>query len=591
MYIDSRELPDGHRVEADICIIGAGPAGITIANSLAATNLQICLIESGGFDADNATQSLYKGSISGLQYTPLHAARTRYFGGTTSLWSGWCRPLDPVDFEQRSWVAHSGWPFGIETLQPYYRKAEPLFGLPEIGFTKSNWASDAYPVLPFGTDDVETTMFRFTAPARFGEIFREPLGSAENVRTYLHANVTRIAADRDGRKINEVQVRCLSGNRFSVNARRYVLATGGIENARLLLSSDDIFPTGIGNERGLLGRYFMDHPGVASGLIMFNDPGQRLGLYTGDARRVSLLSKIDGGSMEQYLSAVEKDTILDWAGRGAAEAEYNDIIAPVLERRCVTCHNPENIAFSRTLQHYDEVMRLIPQQGEGEAGGKNRDAEAALRLSRQTLERHRLLNYCAFLEESRGWSEVVGDDGFWSSVGNVAANFGVLTGAAYRRMFDRDARRRLLRIVNIIEATPNPDSRVTLTDDRDALGMRRVNLDWRLHENDKRTIVKAQEILAAELGRAGLGRAMREFDDSESGWPDDLTHGWHHMGTTRMHIDPNQGVVDSNCRVHGVANLYVAGSSVFPTYGISQPTYTIVAMALRLADHLQSIVD
>ena len=159
----------------------------------------------------------------------------------------------------------------------------------------------------------------------------------------------------------------------------------------------------------------------------------------------------------------------------------------------------------------------------------------------------------------------------------------------YRRTFDKDARRQLLRIVNIIGPTPNPDSRVTLTDARDALGMRRVNLDWRLHENDKRTVAKAQEILAAELGLSGLGRAMREFDDSGPGWSDDLTHGWHNMGTTRMHVYPNQGVVDANCRVHGVANPYVAGSSVFPTYGFSQPTYTIVATALRLADHLRSI--
>jgi choline dehydrogenase-like flavoprotein len=139
-----------------------------------------------------------------------------------------------------------------------------------------------------------------------------------------------------------------------------------------------------------------------------------------------------------------------------------------------------------------------------------------------------------------------------------------------------------------IEPAPNPDSRVMLVRERDELGMQRVALDWRLSDVDRRNVRRTLEIFGAEVGAAGIGRVRILYDEDESGWPADLNGGQHHMGTTRMSNDPKQGVVDTNCRVHGLSNLFVAGSSVFPTASGATPTLMLVALALRLADHLKA---
>ena len=136
---------------------------------------------------------------------------------------------------------------------------------------------------------------------------------------------------------------------------------------------------------------------------------------------------------------------------------------------------------------------------------------------------------------------------------------------------------------------PNRDSRVTLTDKVDALGMRRARLDWRLPNDFARTVQRAHEILGQEFGRTGLGRVRINSGETGHDLFEKIGNGHHEMGTTRMHRDPTQGVVDENCRVHGITNLFIAGSSVFPTYSFDNPTMTIVALALRFSDHLKTV--
>jgi choline dehydrogenase-like flavoprotein len=145
-------------------------------------------------------------------------------------------------------------------------------------------------------------------------------------------------------------------------------------------------------------------------------------------------------------------------------------------------------------------------------------------------------------------------------------------------------------VVTRIEQAPNPDSRVVLVRDRDQLGVHRAALDWRLSDVDRENVRRTLEIFGAEIGAAGIGRLKILHGENETGWPDDLDGGQHHMGTTRMSDDPKQGVVDSDCRVHGMSNLFVAGSSVFPTPGGATPTLLLVALALRLADHLKGMI-
>jgi choline dehydrogenase-like flavoprotein len=174
-------------------------------------------------------------------------------------------------------------------------------------------------------------------------------------------------------------------------------------------------------------------------------------------------------------------------------------------------------------------------------------------------------------------------------LGNVAEDLDDVAVSAYAKVrFGNDYPLDRLKVTATIDPAPNPDSRVTLGTDLDRLGQRRVQLDWRLSPIDKRSVRRTVELLAAELGQAGLGRVQVMVDESPRSWPTDLVGAWHHIGTTRMSHNPRLGVVDANCRVHGVSNLFVAGSSVFPTAGSGTPTLLIVALALRLAEHLKA---
>jgi choline dehydrogenase-like flavoprotein len=318
----------------------------------------------------------------------------------------------------------------------------------------------------------------------------------------LNANAIEFEATKDARTVNRVRVACLEGNKFWVSAKLFILATGGIENARLLLLSNRIQARGLGNQNDLVGRFFMDHFGLTSGTILLSDSNISPALYV---HRVRGRHRSSEPPVEQSLMG--------------------------------------------------ELM-----------------------LSPEVMRSERLANFSAVLEPTSKLDAVKGD-GFLKVLYNVIKTVN-------RRAFNPP-----LRLRNIIEPTPNPDSRITLTAERDRLGQNRVRLDWRLRPIDKVTIQRSQEIIGMELGRAGLGRLMLTIDKSDTSWPASLEPGLgHHMGTTRMHIDPTKGVVDQNCQVHGISNLFIAGSSVFPTYGYSPPTLTIVALALRLADHIKKTI-
>ncbi len=152
--------------------------------------------------------------------------------------------------------------------------------------------------------------------------------------------------------------------------------------------------------------------------------------------------------------------------------------------------------------------------------------------------------------------------------------------------------RRLLhhhQMMTLIEPAPNPDSRVTLSRHRDQLGMNKVCLDWRLTPLDQHTVRRTIEILRDKAAAAGIGTIKVSLPLHSNHEVNELHWVWHHMGTTRMHADPKQGVVNEHCRAHGIGNLFVAGSSVFPTAGNNTPTLTIIALALRLSDHLKGV--
>jgi choline dehydrogenase-like flavoprotein len=519
MLIETRELDSAADRVTDVCVIGAGAAGITLARALTGAGIGVCVLESGGLAPELETQQLNRGSIGGLPYAPLEAARLRALGGTTGHWSGWCRPFEASDFEKRPWVPDSGWPFGRAELDPFYGPAFELVRAGPGATTQAAAKADARATgATLAGADVENMVFWLSPPARFGTLYRKDLESARNVEVLLHATATRLVTAKEGGAIERVEVAAPGGRRFSVRARSYVLAAGGIENPRLLLASPSPNGKGLGNEHDLVGRYFMDHAGIPVGTAMVF----------------------------------------------GAEA---------------------------ALRFYDRHVRAAS------IGGAPAPAIGAIRLTDAAVRRRELLNGSVLLEETDR-SEAFGLRGLGGadeSAGQVARNFFAYSddaiADAWRKAFRPEERGRLFRVVSILEPSPNRESRVVLTRERDALGMPRVRLDWRLKADDRRTAMTTLDLLSRALGGAGTGRVLIRLDEA-SGWPPlpegRISHGWHHMGTTRMHDDPRSGVVDRNCRVHGLGNLYVAGSSVFPTYGFAQPTLTVVALALRLAQHLNA---
>ncbi|HVH66422.1 MAG TPA: GMC family oxidoreductase [Gemmatimonadales bacterium] len=511
MHIDARTLPDGSLLEGDLCIVGAGAAGITVALEWIGSRHKVLLLEGGGLEYEPAMQDLYRGAIVGLPYFPLHAARLHYFGGTTGHWAGFCATLDPIDFEKREWVPSSGWPLRREDLDPFYARAQPLLELGPYEYAADAWRKRDAALTPLPLDPrvMWTKMFQFSPPTRFGKRYRDAIVGARNVHLYTHANVCELEANEPVSAVDGLRVRTLDGKEHRVRARHYVLACCSIQNARLLLASNRRATGGrlggLGNAHDLVGRFFMEH---------IEMPGGHFAL---------------AASHSQYM----KMYALEF-GKTRVRGEMALTAAVQREQRIL------NGTVSLEPGALDEVAKSTFEQFTPKLVAEFRKEES---------------------EDTSGSSEGPSPE-----------------------------TSRFFHLMTRVEQSPNPDSRVTLSAERDALGMPRVKLDWRLTELERRSFRVMYEVMARELGRSGAGRVqlLDWVRQDEAPWPSNISGGWHHMGTTRMHGDPRSGVVDANCQVHGLDNLHVAGASVYPTGGAANPTLTLVALSLRLSDHLKS---
>jgi choline dehydrogenase-like flavoprotein len=563
MLADARDVPRDSELAADICVIGAGAAGITLSRKLIDSRLRVVVLESGALDYDAETQALYKGQSTGLPYFPLDSARLRYFGGSTNHWGGICRPLDQFDFKARDWIPYSGWPITRRDLDPYYAAAVEVVELNSDDFSASSWDErDELSPLPLG-DQTEPRVAQVVAESRrsFGTDYRDELDQADRVTVYLYANVTEIETDEAARTVTGVRVATLSGNRFSVTARNFVLAVGGIENPRLLLASNRRRPRGLGNDHDLVGRFFIEHPRFDAGRVAPADAELSVGFY--EEHHV-------GDDEIQGYVAFPADV-----QRSEGMVDVQVFIEPTYNQRFEAAFDSEAVDSLRSLS-----------RGQGSIGDLGSDLINVLSDLTSGLDftvpgAPLPVPYPELVGKLIGSSAEVRD--------RIPDLFGDVAAEAYKRIHGT-APLEYLTLVTRLDPAPNPDSRVTLASSRDELGIPRTKLDWRLSPIDRHSAVRATEILAAAFGQAALGRVQVLVDEDARGWPSDLEGGWHHMGTTRMSNDPKQGVVDSNCLIHGMTNLFIAGSSVFPTGGSSTPTLTIVALTLRLADHLRKVM-
>jgi choline dehydrogenase-like flavoprotein len=526
MHLDGRTLARGTALQTDLCIIGTGAAGITLALQLASAPFSITMLESGGFEPEADTQALAKGEIVGLPTFPLDMSRLRQFGGTTGHWGGFCRAFDPIDFQARDWVPHSGWPITLADLQPYYDHAQALCQVGPPDYEPGQWDLKETPPLPLPGGNVRTRLIQFSPPTRFGVRYRDAVIKSPNINVYLHSNVVRIVPSTNGKVVQRLDVATLSGNEFSVRAQIVVLAAGGIENARLLLASNQVRPNGVGNDNDVVGRFFGDHIN------------------------------------------------LDTAG----------IVA---------------LSEKHSFDLYQRGQRSKPPRRPLRAGGRLASVMGLLDLSEQAQRAEKTLNYSAevqstdfsahFLHEGRfnGVFENEGDTRLAQVKETLVTLYHNLGDAISSAFHGKAVEHGLYELMSTQEQAPNPQSRVSLSGTKDRLGVPQARLDWRLSDLDRHTIKVATRLIAQSMGASGVARLRVALDLDAKEWPRYMQSSWHACGTTRMHANPAQGVVDANCRVHGMTNLYVAGSSVFTTISSSNPTLTIVALSLRLAEHLR----
>lgn len=567
MFTDGRKVPAGTRLEADLCIIGGGAAGITLARQFAHSTLRVALLESGGFDLDLPTESLNQGVNTGLPYFSLETTRLRYFGGTTNHWAGLCRPFDDFDFERHDWIPHSGWPIGKNDLDPFYGRARVLCGLPTDRWDTDYWLErDSSAPLPLANNRIESRVAQqvLKAVRSFGQVYRDEIGKADNVVTYLHSNVTNLEATENGSAIKSVQVATLAGNHFDVAARIFVLAVGGIENPRVLLASNQQRPRGLGNDHDLVGRFFLEHPRFTGGVIF---PTKRDTPY-----RFYQSHRVGAGAILGYLAVTSE------AKRRERIVDTQIRIEPVYVGSFATAKDSEAVVAARSLYHHLRKGQI----GVGLGNDILHVAEDLMSWQEAFIEGAPLpVPYPQLISKLLDGSSAEVKSLIPEVLGNIPAYaYTQLSGHVPLQMLALSTR---------ITPVPNPQSRVTLARERDRLGMPRAQLHWALSSLDRDSVTRTLEILGAAVGRAGIGRLKILLDGSDGHWPEDLKGGNHEIGTTRMSNDPKAGVVDQNCQVHGIANLFVAGSSVFPTAGSGTPTMTLTALTLRLAEHLKGV--
>lgn len=522
MILDTRlhSLPEINT--NDVCIIGAGCAGITLALQLGRRyGMQVTVMESGGLDYSAKAQSLFEGRTHGDQHPSPSRVRHAGLGGSTELWAGWCRPLDPMDFSKRTWLAHSGWPIDHTDLDDYYRHANAWCGLGSPAYASSHH-KDLFAESSLSNDsDLRDSVFHVRR-FQFSKAYQAQLSECSNVSLLLHATALRFHVGNNHAAVDSVSVVLGNGQRRSVKAGTFILASGGLENPRLLQLSGDCATTAIGNQQDQVGRYYSEHGFINSGWFTNTSNDRHLRRY--------FPSPHPHGSCFGIIR-----NVLSLSEARMADEQLNN--AALYFHPAYEAHGVFDTPAVRAALELWEIAKK--QAVPGELTSLAADA---------LLGPHHVAH------------------------------------AALRKLFAQNTIPDKWRLRCYFECGPDPHNRVLLDNETDAFGRPRLKVDWRWNAQDLDSARRFHDVVDQELVDSGLGTLSYPAELDQ--WRDRCETGKHLMGATRMHNSPSQGVVNSDCRVHGTSNLYVAGSSVFPSYGYANPTLTLVALSLRLAEHL-----
>lgn len=552
MIEDARNIAANSHLEADLCVIGGGAAAITLALGYMKSGRSVIIIPGGGPNQTSFGIDLYRGAVSPQgSHEPIEENRLRMWGGTTTVWGGRCIPFDPIDFEKRDWVPNSGWPINLDELQPYIAKATEISEAGKADYdARSVFPKTQAEILKGFDDETFATwpLERWSVPTDYSKRYKAEFESAPNVRVLLHAHAIHLQMANGGGALESVKAACSPGKDFIVKARDTVIACGALENARLLLAARDVLPHGIGNQHDLVGRYYQSHRFGVCGHVELKKPDK------------------------DFIYEFEKDNEGVYCRR-------RFWLTPKAQQEHQLC----NVVgfFFRTVsgasEHRNAMVStvLLAKMVLGGARKGPRRLFQILKDQRKEFVTH---------------LGIVIKDG--------PSIFGQLAAVAYTRFFQK---RRLPMVlppkkVNRFplffqtEHAPLHDSRVVLNEASvDEFGMPRLEARIKFEDIDYRTITTFISLFKKRIEETGLGIFhLSEADKDFLANPEkqEFNSNSHNIGTTRMSDNPESGVVDRNCKVHSVANLHVAGSSVFPTSGHANPTLMIIALALRLADHL-----
>lgn len=524
MLRDVTSLVSPQRLDADVCIVGAGPAGISLANELRSKYANIVLLEAGGDAYEEASQSLYAAeSFSPVFPDPMHS-RLRFLGGTSNHWDNSTMPLSPIDFEKRDWVPNSGWPITFSDISKHYNKAGQYCGVEADGYDLAHWRAQTGIVSPLDNASFLATRVAKSArpPTRFYAKHGEALHQSGRVSVYKNANVTDLLFDPAKRRVREVMFTANGQRQHRVSAGVFVLCMGGLENARMLLVFNEKYGNQLGNQGDNVGRYFMEHPTVKPAAVMGSSETFGAGLSVDQQNKnVAFVHEYAEKVLREHRIVNGKLVFFN-----ASQYDLSDGISSfhILKERLIKGQLPDEafLHLSNLIRDFDMVAEAI---------------------SRKTFDK------------------------------NIFSHADQLGGAGVHIM---------------MEQTPDRNNRIRLGNQRDRLGVKKLVVDWKLGQQDIDMMWSGLMLLGREIGAMSLGRLRLLKEQSQRLFGDQMSFGLHHMGTTRMATSPSSGVTDSDQRVFGTENLYVAGSSVFVTGGHVAPTLSIVALSLRLADHLKA---
>ncbi|MEC4880693.1 MAG: GMC family oxidoreductase [Scytonema sp. PMC 1070.18] len=530
MLQDINQFKSGTPFETDICLVGAGAAGIDISRFFNGTDNSVLLVESGDIKYKPEVQKLYKMKCigknirdGGYKLTDDLAqfkgeCRIRMFGGTTNIWSGKWKMLDPVDFAKKNWVPFSGWPICYDELLPYYQEIAQEYSIPDaIKYLLEKQETEIKQSLLGKTQDIKYTIHcTEEPPTNFGKAFYRELEESSNVTVLFNANAYELILSDEHNRIEQLTLKSLDGKEYSVIAKVFILTCGGLENARLLLASNKQMTTGIGNSKDLVGRFYMDHP----------------------KGRLGIIKPLSSYLLPKYFHLEPK------LGKSFT---VGFSLAPAKQQQCKTFNH--NLYLEPV---YDNKIRLF----------------FAILDKLKTAFNQR--NYYQLMKAGKEF--IIKFSIFYKIV------IKIMLGKPINEVIHYE-------IAHYLEQSPNYESRLFLGEEVDTLGMRKITIDWRLSSLDQEYFFNFLDEIKKVFSEIKFGEMM--IDEEKFKNLNFVKDASHHMGTTRMGSTPDDGVVDFNCKVFGIDNLYIAGSSVFPTGGNANPTYTILALSRRLCHHLK----